>query len=345
MVIALLALGLSIGLAVTAFFVWDHLQQVTDRQNDVSVQIDQHLQPVRSSLRQIEETVATAGEMAERRFQASEQRREKLATTHQDIEERLSVLAALVGRSDEGWMLAEVEYLLGVASSQLQLRGNVETARVALQSADARLRELSDPRYRIVREQIEADLEALARLPTVDVEGISIRLDAWMDRVERLPASGTVYQPPEQTDYSGVDLPDTAADWKQVPGLVWNLVKELFRFREHDKAVKPMLAPEREYFLRENLKLQLSAAKLALLRDNGAQYHAALRTSREWLEEHFSMEDPSTREAHERLGELIEIEVDPELPDISSSLRVLRQQMKLESREPNPTPGAEGTTS
>ncbi|MDT8386932.1 MAG: uroporphyrinogen-III C-methyltransferase [Thiogranum sp.] len=345
MVIALLALGLSIGLTVAAFFVWNHLQQVTERQSDTAMQIDQHLQPVRSSLRQLEERVETAGKMAGQRFQASEQRREKLAANQQDIEERLSVLAALVGRSDEGWTLAEVEYLLGVASKQLQLRGDVKTARVALQSADALLRERSDPHYRTVREQIEEDLEVLARLPVVDVDGISIRLDAWTDRIDKLPVAGTVYQPPEQTDYSGVDMPDTAADWKQVPGLVWNLVKELFRFREHDKAVKPMLAPEREYFLRENLKLQLSAAKLALLRDNGAQYHAALRISREWLKEYFSMEEPSVREAHGRLGELLEIEVSPELPDISNSLRVLRQQMKLESLDANPTPGAEGATS
>lgn len=329
LVLALIALCLSLGFAATAFFLWNQLEQVAGQQGGIGTQIDERMQPLRSSMEQLGKSVESANETAGRRFESVEQHAGVLADEQESLEQRIGVLGALIGRSDEGWILAEVEYLLGIANKQLQLLRDVKTAEVALQSADARLRELADPHYLLVREQIEKDLDTLKSVPVVDIDGISIVLGAWMERVDTLPVAGTRYQP--VTDLGSVDADGqtTATDWKQVPVLVWNLLKEHFRFREHDEPVKPMLAPEREYFLRENLRLQLSAARLALLRNDDVQYQAALNTSRKWIAGYFALDDASTSELHAKLGELLEVEVRPELPNISGSLRLLRQQMKL----------------
>jgi uroporphyrin-3 C-methyltransferase len=299
------------------------------------------------SIEQLSKAVESASAKDQSRFEEIERYGERIGQEQQNIEQRVSVLGALIGRSDEGWNLAEVEYLLGVANKQLQLLRDVKTAKVALQSADARLRELSDPHYLVVREQMAKDLQELNQLPVVDIDGISFTLGTWIERIDTLPVAGTRYQSALNLETYDADMPATVTDWKQVPRMVWELLKEHFRFREHDSPVKPMLAPEQEYFLRENLRLQLSAAQLALLRNDSARYKAALSTSRKWLAEYFAMDDAVTSELHVRLGELLEIEVAPDLPDISGSLRLLRQQMKLavpsQSRNSPPSLPAEST--
>jgi uroporphyrin-3 C-methyltransferase len=94
-----------------------------------------------------------------------------------------------------------------------------------------------------------------------------------------------------------------------------------------------MLPPEREYFLRENLRLQLGAARLALLRDDAVQYRATLTTAQDWLEVYFAADSEKVRDLVTRLGELAAVDISPQLPDISASIRLLRQQLKLAEQQ------------
>jgi uroporphyrin-3 C-methyltransferase len=110
-------------------------------------------------------------------------------------------------------------------------------------------------------------------------------------------------------------------------------VSGLFRLREHAQAVQPMLPPDSEYFLRENLRLQLVAARLALLRGDRGQYRAALHTALAWLGDYFDASDAGVGRLKERLEQLAAVDIDPPLPDVSGSLRVLRQQIQLGERQ------------
>jgi len=114
---------------------------------------------------------------------------------------------------------------------------------------------------------------------------------------------------------------------------LWSTLSGLFRIREHDKPVTPMLAPQREYFLRENLRLQLSAARLALLRDDSVQYQVILTTAQDWLTAYFAGDDGKVNDLVSQLEQLKAKNTVPQLPDISGSLRVLRQQMKLSEQQ------------
>jgi uroporphyrin-3 C-methyltransferase len=214
----------------------------------------------------------------------------------------------------------------------LSLQRDVKTAKLALLSADARLRELADPHYLSVREQIAAELEALEAVPTVDTEGIYASLQALQQRINELQVAGTGYRPP---DASGTAQPQTRAvtHWSEVPALIWASVSELFRLREHAQPIEPMLPPERSYFLRENLRLQLVSSQLALLRDEPGPYRGALDTAGSWITAHFASDSAETDALLARLEELAARDIRPELPDISASLRVLRQQMQLSAQQ------------
>ena len=331
LVLSLLALGLSIGLAATAYFSWHELQQLVGAQSGTEARLENRIEPLRASLDSVERT------LRDERRQIDGQLK-KLAGKQQSVGDQVSVLAALVGRSEQGWSLAEVEYLLRIANQRLQLQRDLKTAQLALQAADARLLELADPQFLKVREQLARELESLRAVDPVDVDGISAKLGALMETIDELVVRGSKYQPAEKTETVASGTAATVQDWRELPALLWSSLSGLFRIREHDKPVSPMLPPEREYFLRENLRLQLSAARLALLRDDSVQYRATLTTAADWLEAYFAAEDARVNELREQLEQLSAIDVAPQLPDISASLRLLRQQLKNGTQQSSVSP-------
>lgn len=359
MVLALLALGLSIGLVVAAYFTWNEVQQLTGSQAGVEAYVEDRIQPLRTSLNSLDQDVRAALNDVKQNMQVSvhdvnqsvqaslgqvnqsleserrqvEQELKKLGVDQRTVNQRVSVLAALMGRSEQGWSLAEVEYLLRIANQRLQLQRDVHTAGQALKAADQRLHDLADPHYLSVREQIARDLEALQAVPDVDIEGISLSLSAALETIDQLRVAGDHYQPAQTTAAKSSESGPTAQDWRELPKLLWSTLSSLFRIREHDKPVTPLLAPEREYFLRQNVRLQLSAARLAVLRQDGVQYRAILSTTRDWLEAHFASDDARVGELVTQLEQLEAIDIAPQLPTVSDSLRVLRQQMKLSEQQ------------
>ena len=327
LVLSLLALGLSIVLTAVAYFSWHELQQLAGTQAGADSRVENQIEPLRSSLDSVGQTVRDERQQIDRQLK-------KLAEEQQSVGDQVSVLAALVGRSEQGWNLAEVEYLLRIANQRLQLQRDVKTAQQALQAADVRLQELADPQFMKVREQLARELESLRAVKPVDVGGISSKLSALMETIDELDVQGSSYQPAGVTDTADSETVATVQDWRELPALVWSSLSGLFRIREHDKPVSPMLPPEREYFLRENLRLQLSAARLALLRDDSVQYHATLTTAADWLDGYFSSRDARVKEFLVQLEQLSAIDVVPQLPNISASLRVLRRQLKLSEQQP-----------
>jgi len=326
LIIALLALGLTIGLAVTAYFTWHQVQQLAGEQVGIESGVSERIQPMRTSLDAVNRALEQGKQQLEARIAL-------LGEDQQSVGHRLNVLAALMGRSERGWTLAEVEYLLRIANQRLQLQRDLNTARQALEAADGRLRELADPHYLNVREQIARDLDAIGAVPVVDTDGLSVKLGAALQSIDGLPVAGTHYEPVAHTEAASLEAETTAKSIDELTALVWASLSELFRLREHDKPVGPMLPPDREYFLRENLRLQLAAARLALLRNDAAQYSSALQTAVQWLGSYFDNAGTGVQQLTAELEQLAQVNISPALPDVSASLRLLRQQIQLSEQQ------------
>jgi uroporphyrin-3 C-methyltransferase len=322
LVAAVLALIVSIGLAVSAYFIWYRVQQLDSEQAGIESGVSDRIRPLRSTLDGVSESLRQERSALEKRI-------DKLGEDQQATGHRLSVLAALIGRSERGWTLAEVEYLLRIANQRLQLQRDTGTAMQALRAADGRLRDLADPHYQSVREQIAQDLDAIRTVPAVDVEGLSATLGSALQQIDELPVAGTHYTPAAGEQTSADASTQTAASAGQLGKLVWQSLSELFRVREHDQPVGPMLPPDGEYFLRENLRLQLAAARLALLRNDRVQYRAALQTSVDWLNRYFDRQAAAVGQLLGQLQEIASVDITPAVPDVSASLHLLRQQMQL----------------
>lgn len=239
-------------------------------------------------------------------------------------------------QSSREWTLREAEYLLQIASQRLQLERDVGSAIVALAAADERLHELADPALLAVRRQIAIELVALRGVPQVDREGLALQLISYAQRVDQLPLLNAEPKPRQAAPAAGSSA--SARDWHTALDNAWQALRKLVVIRRDNRPLQPLLAPEQEYFLRQNLRLQLEAAQLALLRDDAASFKANLQTAERWLQRYFDKDDKAVRAARDALHAMQQQNIRPALPDINESLRLLRLQLApqhvMEGRAP-----------
>ena len=266
---------------------------------------------------------------------AFEQQEQKLADENLRLQEREAELRAAVadvhrrvGRSGTQWMIAETEYLLRIANHRLILARDTDTARVALELADQRLRDTQDPGWAGVREQIARDIARLGSFQAPDSAGLAAQLAALIDEIPRLKIARATIGP-ERT------LPERAAatpgerSWDTLLDDLWAGLKDTVRIRERDKPVQAMLAPEHQFFLYENLKLHLEAARLGLARGDQALFHDSLQVAMDWLGRYFETGDHTTATLRSAIEEMLSLDIHPALPDISQSLRALKIRQDL----------------
>ncbi len=274
---------------------------------------------------------------------AFETQEQKLADENLRLQEREAELRAAVadvhrrvGRSGTQWMIAETEYLLRIANHRLILARDTETARVALELADQRLRDTKDPGWAGVREQIARDIARLSAFESPDSAGLAARLAALVEQIPQLKIARATIGP-ERTLPEQVAREPAERSWKTLLDDLWSGFKDSVRIRERDEPVQAMLAPENQFFLYENLKLHLEAARLGVARNDQAMFRDNLGTASEWLA------TTSARGRHSRaiasaIDEMRAIDIKPEMPDISQSLRALQVRKKLLD---DVTPGSE----
>jgi uroporphyrin-3 C-methyltransferase len=239
--------------------------------------------------------------------------------------EALKALNQDIARGREEATLLEVEQAVTLAGQQLQLAGNVPVAVLALQTADARLARLDRPANLPLRKALARDLERLNALPFVDMPGISLRLEQLILGVDKLPL--TAYGRP--VDKAESQKPVARSSWWQsAAGDVWQELKGLVRIQRFDREDPALLAPGQGYFLRENLKLRLLNARLALFSRDQWTYRNELKVAQEWLGKHFDTNDKAVVSAQSTLRQMTASEINVELPNLNetqAALRNLRQ--------------------
>ncbi len=229
-----------------------------------------------------------------------------------DMRAALNGVYQRLGRSTEDWKAAEAEYLLVVANHRLRLMRDRDTAIAALQAADDRLRDSGDPGWISVREAIASELAALRAVDLPDRAGLSARIDGLAEQVDGLKLRGAV---PSARPRSTAPQPAQAPIAPGKEGPVESLLrdglaglKSVLEIRRRDQPVVAMLAPEQQYFVFQNLRLQLQAARLAALQADPVLYRSSLETAQSWLHDLFDPRDPATQSFAAALAELQKIE-------------------------------------
>jgi uroporphyrin-3 C-methyltransferase len=227
-----------------------------------------------------------------------------------------------LSRSHDDWVLAEVEQTLAIAAQQLQLAGNVRAALAALQTADARLARSDRPQFLGLRKVIARDIERLKAAPDLDVAGMTLRIDQVIAAVDQLPllVDGRPAAAPKPPALEA----EPGSWWQRSWRSVWEEFKGLVRVQRLDAADASLLAPESRYFLRENLKLRLLHARLALLQRDEPAFRADIRAAQDWIKRYFDMRQKLVQSAAQSLAQLSTAAVNVDLPTLAESLNAVR---------------------
>ena len=249
-----------------------------------------------------------------------------------------------LSKNRDEWALTEIEQVLSTASQQLQLAGNVPGALIALQNADRSLSRSDKPQFITIRRAIAKDTEKLKALPSVDSVGMALRLDNVIAQIDTLPMLSdekpTLPAPPEKKSKAkaasgkgGKPEPvEQTSPWLQAVQDTWNSwssemwtdVRQLIRVRSVDTPDALMLSPTQAYFLRENLKLRLLNARMALLSRNEAAFRADLIAAQEALVKYFDVRAKSTQTVQTLLRQVQTSNLAIEMPTLSDSLNAVR---------------------
>lgn len=218
-------------------------------------------------------------------------------------------------------VLADVEQLLLIAEQQLQLSANVKAALIAMQSADARLERMNRPIFNGVRKAIAQDMEKLRALPGVNVSTLNFELDSLVGLVNEMPL-GFQHRVGAEAPVTAKSPP--AAGWQKFLHEIWQELRQLVRIENTGKAEIPLLMPEQEYFLRENLKLRLLSARLSLQSRDSKSFRLDIASARTWVTRYFDVKSASGAQMLETLNKLGASEVSLELPETGGGLQAVR---------------------
>lgn len=249
-----------------------------------------------------------------------------------------------LARSRDEWALAEVEQSVTLAAQQLQLAGNVQAAVLALQTADARLAASSRPQFVSLRKVLTSDLDRLRALPQIDLAAMSLRLESVINAIDTLPLAVDARPRPDQE--KSKDPADDALEkpvawpsvtsvefwqrlasaelWQRLGREFWGEVKSLIRIQRFDRDEAALLAPGQAFFLRENLKLRLLNARLALLAHDQWTFRNELNHTKAWMDRYFDSSDAALQTAQGNLEQLVATEINIEMPTLNDSLSAIK---------------------
>jgi uncharacterized protein HemX len=261
---------------------------------------------------------------------AAEAELQTLKATQDTLKSAVDKIQSDLGRHRMEWVLAETEQLLVIANNRLQLARDVRSALNALRAADRQLQTIANPNLLPVRRELAREITLLEALDKADLTGITLRLGSLAETVDRLPLALEARMreaPPAEAKApageTGTDAPPDS--WRATARGMWTDILSLVRIRTNLETQKPLLPPEQQYFLRENLRLLLIGSQHALLQGNTATYQQNLKSAQRLLKDYFDVNTQVVAAVSAELEKLQTAKIVTELPDISASLEMLRR--------------------
>lgn len=335
--IGILAIALVIGLAAAGFYFMQQLRASQDSEKSQDtlklIEIDKELNNLQQQLSGMQSQIANLNaemtgkdnHFTQTLADFSKLHEEHLNTARKELESSIVGLQRQLGKTRGDWLLADAEYLLSVANQRLHLVGDVTTTREALEAADQRLRESGDASVFKVREQIAKEIALLNNVEVPDIVGIYAGIQHLQGAVEGLavflPHAGKEPEKaaaPQDLSEHGHEILDKVA--KQLEGYVV--------LRHTEQPVNAILTPEEAHFIKQQLKVRLEMIEIALVQQNDTLFISSIENAKEWLQKNFA-ENLQTQQFLDELNKLSGVQLHSQYPDVSGSLKLLKDISKL----------------
>ena len=297
---------------------------------DARTRIDTATETLAQRVQALEGQQGRLRSLAQEAQQSTQALQGKLSTLEVRVADAQAQRAAIealyqeLSRNRNEWRIAEVEQMVDIASQQLDLAGNARGALLALQLAESRLARRDDAAFAPLRTALARDIEKLKALPAFDPGALGQRIERLAVSVEALPMAFD--ERPVRTSATGGGGPAPASDawYARLWAEVWREIRQLIVVRRVESPEPPLLAPTQAYFLRENLRLRLLSARLALLTRDAGAYRDDLQVAQTWIKRYFDVRSARTAEVLAQLEELAAAPLQPELPSIAGSVNAVR---------------------
>ena len=277
---------------------------VSDNSGQV-IQLEQGLKTAQDKVEQLEQLVAgKTGEIAALQAQVKQ----------------VSQLAGAQQPSD--WLFSEADFLLNNALRKLVLDNDVDTAISLLKLADETLVKVNNSQANAIRTAINQDLKQLLSLSSVDQNAVMQKLSLLANTVDELQALNVNF---DETPEKSGKLSDDIADWQQ------NVEKSATSFLNHFIRISPkqsadkkeLLAPNQDIYLRENIRLRLQLAIMAVPRQQDELYKQSLDAVASWVRSYFDTSAEVTQNFLKSVDELADSSIYVDVPEQLQSLTLL----------------------
>lgn len=320
---AIAVLGLAT--AIYALLRLDATRDRLDHLNQQIVQLDSNRQLMQSELKTFAEREASARGEITKQLDA-------LRDAPRQLQEFGTALEELQGRAEgpeRAWSRAEAAFLLELAQRRLSLDRDIETAIIALETADSRLASLRDPAVNAVRQQLAKEIQALRSTSKPDTTGILARLTTAEEQAALMPVRGIVAL---ERDARGNEPAEgfLSRAWSVARSAIAGLIT-VHKVDARDSVVVTL---EEQALRRQHLQLLLYSARAAVVRHDETAYRSALAGARQWLGEFFDLTDPRAAALAKEVSVLEPIDIDPAMPDITGSLRALQRLQPTRNARP-----------
>ena len=300
-------------------------QEVGKAVNNVNTQLTDTKSLVTSQVASVNQNLTLLQSQSSKEQKGIEELQTRLTQSIQQV-------MAKQGNSRKDWLLAEVEYLLRLANQRVLMENTSSGALALLKSADKILKETDDVSIYAVRKTLASDIAALESVPTYDLEGSYLKLAALTEQINKLrlvPLTDKNKLPSLIGDITPESMSETwSSGLKETWAKAVDKVEKLVVVQHRDEPIEPLLSPEQNYYLQQNLHLMLEQAQLALLQKNQIAFDHSLAKAESWTGTYFEEKDATTQALLRGITELQTLKISPEMPDISGSLNALKSYLK-----------------
>ena len=324
--LSLLAILIALGVGGAGYYIGQ--QQVTDFQKKLIVlenQVGESASRVTSNEKneQVSQLESGLKAMQEKVIQLEEFNKSKTEeiTTLQAQIKQVSQLASAQQPND--WLFSEVDFLLNNALRKLILDNDVDTAISLLKLADETLVKINNAQANSVRNAINQDLKKLLSLSSVDQNSVMQKLSQLANTVDELQVLNVNFD--DTPENNNNKLSNSIEDWQQ------NVEKSATSFLNHFIRISPkqsankkeLLAPNQDIYLRENIRLRLQLAIMAVPRQQDELYKQSLDAVSSWVRSYFDTNSETTQNFLKSVDELSELSIYVDVPEQLASLTLL----------------------
>ena len=322
--LSLLAILIALGVGGAGYYfgqqqVAEIQQKLTALESQSGVAVSAQVSDNSGQVTQLEQGLKTAQDKVEQLEQLVAGKTSEIAALQAQVKQ-VSQLAGAQQPSD--WLFSEADFLLNNALRKLVLDNDVDTAISLLKLADETLVKVNNSQANAIRTAINQDLKQLLSLSSVDQNAVMQKLSQLANTVDELQALNVNFD--EMPEKSG-KLSDDIADWQQ------NVEKSATSFLNHFIRISPkqtadkkeLLAPNQDIYLRENIRLRLQLAIMAVPRQQDELYKQSLDAVASWVRSYFDTSAEVTQNFLKSVDELADSSIYVDVPEQLQSLTLL----------------------